>query len=529
MPPKHILDPQRKAREPSITINAIRASIGLLPLKARVKSTSSPMSSKSSKYINSPAQQSSKSKSPAKKKQITKTSSNTQSRYPLFEEKLTFSQLPSELQNKMYRKAFYQDEYVLRKWLKPYDDKLRLNELSRNPNAISFVDKAFKLDPDNKDIDWYELSGNKNAIELIKKKLKYEKKQDLKKLNIDEQINWPRLSYNHNAIELLEQRIKEEKLHPERFYNLPKQQTVDWDYVSYNPNAIELLKANRDEITPYIFDNTNLDQAFIKSILDENLVHINWNTIWTKPLFFRLLLNKYPEKLDYDQLSKNTSYKAIELLKAKIIEEKELIEKNPTVYEKLHFSKKVNWRHLSGNPKAIQILTAKALEEKTLRKENPSKYDNLLCKIDWNVLSNNPKAISLLAEKAMEEKALRDTNPKSYESLDPDLKINWNAVSGNIKAISLLAEKAIEEKELRYTNLEYYKSLPFSLKINWYVLSANPRAISLLEKYQEYIDLSGLCQNPNAVKLIKKYIEGFTEQHWSFLALNPCIFYETSN
>lgn len=203
--PKHLLDAQQKAKKARVKDEIIRANIGFSPLKPRIKSTSSPITPNSSTYVISPALQ--KSTSSTKPKS---TTSNTESRYPLFfKEKLTFSQLHFELQNKIYKKAYIQDEYLLRKWI-DYK-KLDLKELAKNPNCTSYFYKKFKANPDDKQIDWYFLSGNPNAIELIKEKLLYEKSQDRDVLTINEKVNWEKLSANPNAIELLEQKIKEEK------------------------------------------------------------------------------------------------------------------------------------------------------------------------------------------------------------------------------------------------------------------------------------------------------------------------------
>jgi len=62
-------------------------------------------------------------------------------------------------------------------------DKLINNNLSKNPNAISFL----KENPHK--IDWYYISENPEAIDIIK-------------ANLDK-ISWFLLSINKNAIELL--------------------------------------------------------------------------------------------------------------------------------------------------------------------------------------------------------------------------------------------------------------------------------------------------------------------------------------
>ena len=502
---KHLLHVQRKAKKARVTDPFRRKQLGFSSLKTLVKSTSSPNTTKSSKYLKSPALQ----KSTSVKKISPLITSNTT---------VNFFRLPYDIKSRLYKDAFYQNEYILRKWIDL--KKINLNILSKNPNSISFFDKMFKLNPDAV-INWYELSNNPNAIELIKKKIKYEKKQNLSNLRGYQKINYKQLSRNPNAIELLEQKIKEEKANPQRI--LTDNEKIDWDLLCQNPNAIELLKANREKLTKYIFDNKNLDQEFIKSLLEQN-IEIPWTRIWSKPKVIRLLLQKYPDRLEYGQLSENTSFKAIQLLTAKIIKEKELTENVPKVYEELPYRKKISWNILSRNPKAIELLTAKALEEKKLREKDTTLYYNLLCRINWAQLSFNPNGIKLLEEKAIEEKELREKNPELYKSINPTLKIDWQNLSRNPKAIKLLETKAIEEKELRENFPEKYKSLKNTDKIHWENLSANPKAIQLLEKYPEYIDLIGICRNPNAVKLIRKNIDNITD--WYYLSSNPCIFIE---
>jgi hypothetical protein len=578
MPDKHILSPQRKPRKDGITDPYIRANMGLSPLNPRVKSTSSPMStmspiSKKSSKI-SPALQSSENK--LKPPKTSTKISNTQSFNPSSKEKLSFSQLPYDLINKMFKKAFLQDEYVLREWIEPYEQNLNLKELAKNSNSTSYFYKKFKENPDNKDIDWYLLSGNPNAIELIKEKLEYEKKQSRNVLEFNEKVNWQKLSANPNAIELLEQKIKEENnqkhTNPANFKELNYSEIIDWDILCKNPNAIKLLKENFKEITHSIFLNKNMDTELITILLDDNEKNGS-GKIWTIPKITRVILNRFPNKIDYKQLSKNTSYKAIQLLTAKAEKEKKLIEETPGEYKKIEYSTKIiHWNIVSENPKAIELLTAKAMEEKALRDKNFEEYNALYdnYKIHWDKLSSNPKAIELLTAKAREEKKLRDEDFEKYNALynnyricwdtlsalgtnaiellktkakeekklrDEDFekyidlyykyRINWDTLSAlGTNAIELLTSKAIEEQYLRENNINQYESLSTNSKINWNKLSANPKAIKLLEKYPQYIDFEGLCANPNAVKLIRKNIDKLKPNHWKILSFNPCIFKE---
>ena len=67
--------------------------------------------------------------------------------------------------------------YKLLDWIDP--DKLELDYLSKNPRAISFLEK-------NQDkISWDNLSGNPEAILLLEENL--------------DKINWIRLCHNPNS------------------------------------------------------------------------------------------------------------------------------------------------------------------------------------------------------------------------------------------------------------------------------------------------------------------------------------------
>jgi hypothetical protein len=590
--PKHLLNAKRQARKNRITNPNIRKYLGLLPLEQSVKSTSSTSSSnKSSSYV-SPALQSSQELSPhnptlssAKTPRPSANGTQNSKKKALEQEPEqelqvnkvnlgTLDPLPEHLINKIFKMSTGIDitAYSLRTWISP--DKLQLEFLTENPNSISFFDTLFKLDPEA-NIHWNLLSSNPNAIELLKKRMKYVKvkKIDINNLERIKQFNWERLSENPNAIELLEQKIEEEKiLNPN---TLTHYQKIDWNRLCENPNAIALLKKNIPNITKSIFANKNIDEAIITTLLEarEEFWDESWQHIPQAIQF--LTTNKSLQEILtaknilWNELSRNTSSKAITLLKAKAkTEEKLLIDNNFNEYKSLPYSLKIDWNKVSSNPKAISLLETKIKAEKHLRDNDNDKYLALSAteRINWNILSSNPKAISLLETKAEEEKKIRDKHSTSvgarqlpnwmlsdssneYKSLPYILKIDWNKVSSNPKAISLLETKAEEEKKIRDKN---YLALSYTERINWDILSSNPKAISLLEtkikaemlekskrtsqelseyhcdsytckidpkelsanpkavklleKYPDYISITVLCSNPNAVKLIKKQV-----------------------
>lgn len=129
------------------------------------------------------------------------------------------------------------------------------------------------------------------------------------------------------------------------------------------------------------------------------------------------------DKINWENLSLNRSFEAMELIKEKIKE-------GVNSAEKKIKNKNVDWTFLSANPYAIDIL------------EN--NYENSLkgieeCKINWKWLSKNPMAIKLLQ---------KNKN-----------KINWKELSDNVNAINLLKKN----KD----------------KIDWKIISKNPAIFTL--------------------------------------------------
>src|SRR5579871_1121809 len=98
----------------------------------------------------------------------------------------------------------YSNVPILLNWIDV--NKLDIDNLSRNPNAMGILEKH----PEK--IDWDQLSANPNAIHLLEKH--------------PEKIDWHWLSANPNAMGILEK-------HPKK---------IDWGWLSANPNAMEILE-----------------------------------------------------------------------------------------------------------------------------------------------------------------------------------------------------------------------------------------------------------------------------------------------
>ncbi len=100
----------------------------------------------------------------------------------------------------------------LRDWISP--DRLDLDHLLWNPNAISYVEQRFHVETELKDHHWLILSVNPSAIHLLER--------------FPQKINWHFLNQNPSAGHLLEQ-------NPHLIY---------WDYISHNPSAIHIMPFN---------------------------------------------------------------------------------------------------------------------------------------------------------------------------------------------------------------------------------------------------------------------------------------------
>lgn len=323
---------------------------------------------------------------------------------------------------------------------------------------------------------------------------------------------------------------------------------IDLKALSENPNAIDFLslKINNKYINyATLSKNTNpkaLELIKAELMVNPNNPDIDWYALSENPEAIDIL-DAYRGKIKLSNLSKNTSPRAIELIKEALM----VNQNNPdidwdalsgnTSNEAIEFLsspenyRKINWEELSSNtnPKAIELLKNKAIEENTLLKEALQKYNRLKPnqKINWRELSRNPKAISLLENKWEEEKKLTSYNEngkrfdmKQYNKLKKcGYIIDWTSLCSNPNAIDLLRMKIKEENDLSEGE---YASLEPIEKINWWVLSANPEAIQLLEANWTKINWSQLGTNSKAIKLLEKeLLDNPQNIIWYSLSGNP--------
>ena len=554
--PNHPLDAQRKAREKRLS-----------QLEKGVKPTSSTSSSNNSSSYVSPALQSSQERSPHKPTRpppkttqpppkTTRPSANgtqnskkqkkgpdTDPQASKKEWSLLMLDYPL-LKAKIFNHADVPNKYLLRKWIDK--NKLHWRYLSINPNSISFFDTLFEKDKKRFNLDkyiesnipWNQLSENPNAIELLRKRIAHVKQHKLITTG-SKQIHWWRLSKNPNAIELLEERIKEEKaLDTDTYERLQLPDKINWDELCKNPNAIKLLKENIHKITKSIFANKNIDEEIITTLLTErNEFWDAWQHIpqaiqfLTKDKSLQDILKD--ENISWNELSRNTSSEAIELLKAKAEEEKNIrsedLKNSTTNYSDLSDTKWIiNWAFVSSNPNAIELLKTKAEEEKNIRSNdffnNTTKYSDLKDteRINWVFVSSNPNAFELLKTKAVEEKRRNETLSQYQQEIPRTTLINWDVVSSNPNAIALLKTKILDEKKMSPLIFNAAMANARFRFVHWNKLSSNPKAIALLtakaveekqlitENFNRYIltaavfkiDWDEVSSNPKAIKLL---------------------------
>jgi hypothetical protein len=260
-------------------------------------------------------------------------------------------------------------EYKLRDWI-PLD-KLDWSGLSKNPSpgAIEL------LEQNQNRIDWNNITYNANpdAMKIIEK--------NINKIS-NARFGLEKLSQNPNAASFLEKNPK----------------YINWQGLSSNPSpiAIKLLEQNKDKIHPHLLAiNTNpkamplLEKVkdindifngliFEKLVKNPNAIYFfkkypdkikqyYWSTISENSSAVDFILENYPDKLNWHELSKNPSPKAIELL-----------EKNPD---------KIDWEYLAMNksPDAIKLL-----------EKYPDKLRTRIGMIGLMHLSANPNAVTIL-------------------------------------------------------------------------------------------------------------------------------------
>jgi hypothetical protein len=223
-------------------------------------------------------------------------------------------------------------------------------------------------------------------------------------------------------------------------------ETIDWKFVNSNPNPNPMLAALMDCYKKQDWEVLSANPA-AASYLSTHLEELDWNAFSANPSNIALdILENYPEKINYRQLSCNTNPRAIAILRNNMSE--------------------INWDKLSSNTcdEAIALL-----------KEYPDK-------IEWSFLScnRNPEAVRMIEENI-------------------DKAFMW-AVGGNVGAIRLLRNwievvnwpaicfNADTPEALQFIE-EHLPLIGPTGRVN---LSRNPYAEPLLMKYPNIISIQSV-------------------------------------
>lgn len=214
-------------------------------------------------------------------------------------------------------------------------NKINWDSLSRNPNAIHLLEAYHGK------INWEVLSVNPNIDKFVQRNVKlFEQNKD--------KINWDYLSGNPDAINLLE----------------ANKNKINWDALSRNPNAIHLLEANKDKIDwESLSGNPSIDKFMQRNVIffEDNKDKLDWAEVSANHYAIHVLkeyaetylddldwpaeflvnpnaisiLEKYPERVDWDILSDNPNID-------------KFIQRNPRLFEKN--KDKLQYTALSRNP-----------------------------------------------------------------------------------------------------------------------------------------------------------------------------------
>jgi len=256
--------------------------------------------------------------------------------------------------------------------------------LCHNENAIHILAK----NPDKIDWDWLGKNRGRGAIDLMKKnwymRFWHSIGENENALDLIEhpssrfigQLEW---NTNPRAIKILEDRLK-------------KGYRVCLTSLARNPGAIHLIEQNMDKM------NENYqkggDAWRILSwyghgihLLEQNPDKIHWRDFNSMNPFALRVLEKYPERIDWEQLSQNKH--AVPLLEKNLdkvcwsflcynVNAVHILEKHP---------EKINWHSISTNPNACHLLE-RNLDKKDKFNWHCMGLDEHIYEIDYKYLED---------------------------------------------------------------------------------------------------------------------------------------------
>ena len=268
------------------------------------------------------------------------------------------------------------------------EDKLIPRNLSRNPNAITYLTARPHL------IDWDVLSCNPNAIDLLTANPR--------------RINWRNLSCNKNALDLL----------------IKNQHLIDWYSLSSNDNrrAIEMLEANRDRIY-WSQLATNPSAIYL---LEERMEKFPYDDWWDMLVYNRLglsLIHKhisafhsYVLRCHPDtHLSINPTDESYLSLPAGYMSNPKVIDQIEQIVNQTEYH--IHWDDLSSNPAAIHILQKN------------------IDKIAWRYLSDNPAIFEIDYQLMATQRSRIIEDELLARALAPERVAKWHQAGVNFEFI----------------------------------------------------------------------------------------------
>lgn len=255
-----------------------------------------------------------------------------------------------------------------------------------------------------------------------------------------------------------------------------------------------------------IYDSCTSDSIKYDSIKYDGIKHSvwNWKLLSSNPNLTETFIDRYQDKLDWNNLFRNSCL-TVDLIEKYLINET--------------LQTKINWKRISENPN----LTERFIE----------KYQN---KVDWKKISEHVCLTINFIEKYKE-------------------KLNWKKISNNPNLTINLIEKY--KNKLNWINLSSNSCLTINFieqyidALDWNYISLNPNLTpEFIEKYKHNLHWNNLFQNPClTIDLIEKYVEEFNKAdrinfidisinpnltskfilkyknilNWEYLSENPCL------
>jgi hypothetical protein len=275
--------------------------------------------------------------------------------------------------------------------------------LNSNPKAMELLKKK----PSK--IEWFTLCEQKNAMTFfINNKFKEEKlimSRDPNRLfdmHGTKKLDWRMLSSNTAAIDIIKEHLHFEDTLPLEKYNyLDSGDKVDWWRLAANSKAMPLIKWLIDNYLQY--ENVVDDETNPLSRYTQHFDGL-WRNLSKNPSAAKYLYENYPERIQWQPFSENTSEDAIKYLAERVELEKTMnlnTERN-----------KIDWGNLSKNPNAFDILFAN---------QDKIHWDKLCC-------NTNPKVMELIKNKFSQEP---DTDTDEWVMMRAHEKLYWYGLSQN--------------------------------------------------------------------------------------------------